>query len=45
MATYFETGEENFPKNVSMEKAKVVRETIKEIEGLTNEPQLLKLNL
>ncbi len=45
MAIYFETGEEDFPKRVSLEKAKVVRETIMEIERLKNEPELMKLNL
>jgi HEAT repeat protein len=43
-AKYFETEEEGFPRNLSRQKAKLVRETIKEIEASTDEPKLIFLN-
>ncbi|MCF7957364.1 MAG: DUF6288 domain-containing protein, partial [Phycisphaerae bacterium] len=43
-AKYFETGEEGFPRSLSRQKAKLVRETIKEIEASTDEPKLTYLN-
>ena len=43
-AKYFETEEEGFPRTLSRRKAKLVRETIKEIETSTDEPKLIFLN-
>ena len=37
----FEDGEENFPRHLSLGKAKLVRETIKAIESSTDEPELI----
>ena len=44
-ASYFENGETNFPKKLSQDKAKVVRETIEKITASTNAPKLKTLNL
>jgi hypothetical protein len=43
-AKYFETAEEGFPRNLSRQKAALVRETIKEINASTDEPKLIFLN-
>jgi hypothetical protein len=43
-AQYFENGEENFPRQLSLGKAKLVRETIKAIEASTEEPELIPLD-
>ena len=40
----FEDGEENFPRHLSLGKAKLVRETIKAIESSTDEPELIPLS-
>ena len=45
MAADFEDGEEGFPGRLSKEKAKVVRDTIEEIKGATDKPQLIELKL
>ncbi|MEM9702492.1 MAG: acetylesterase, partial [Planctomycetota bacterium] len=42
-AVYFETEERNFPKKLSREKARIVREAINEIEASTQEPVLVSL--
>ena len=44
-ADYFENNEEDFPKNMSLIKAKEVRATIKEIQAMTEKPELIKLGL
>ncbi len=41
--TYFEKEEKDFPKHLSLGKAKVVRETIKAIQGTRIKPTLIKL--
>jgi hypothetical protein len=43
LAYYFEKEEKDFPKNLSLQKANSVRETIKAIEASTNAPRLIKL--
>ena len=43
-AKYFENGEKNFPRQLSLGKAKLLRETIKAIEASTDEPELIPLN-
>jgi len=43
-ANYFENEEKNFPRHLSLGKAKVVRETIKAIEASTDKPRLIYLN-
>ena len=43
-AKYFETEEKGFPRSLSRQKAKIVRQTIKEIEISTDEPKLIFLN-
>ncbi|MCA8987598.1 MAG: HEAT repeat domain-containing protein [Planctomycetaceae bacterium] len=40
----FEDGEEDFPGKLSLEKAKLVRETIEEIRASTTRPPLVKLS-
>jgi len=40
---YFENEEEDFPKNLSLQKAEMVREAIHEIRKLTDKPELRKL--
>lgn len=42
---YFEQGEVNFPKKLSLDKANVVREAIAKIQSSTEKPELLELNL
>jgi len=42
-AAYFENGEEDFPKWASIVKAEAVRKTIKEIEAMTEKPELIEL--
>ncbi len=43
-AKYFENGEENFPRHLSLGKAKLVRETIRAIEASSDEPKLIPLD-
>jgi hypothetical protein len=43
-AKYFENGEKDFPRHLSLGKAKLVRETIEVIEASTDEPELIPLN-
>lgn len=43
--TYFENGEESFPKHVSLKKAKALKEFIAEIKTFSEMPELIKLNL
>jgi len=43
-AEYFENGERNFPRRLSLGKARLVRETIKAIEASTDEPELIPLS-
>jgi hypothetical protein len=40
----FEDGEKNFPRHLSLGKAKLVRETINAIESSTDKPELIPLN-
>ena len=42
---YFEGGEVNFPKALSLQKAEAVRKTIQEIKALTEKPELVELGL
>jgi hypothetical protein len=42
---YFENEEDDFPKKMSLEKAKMVRDAIEEIKKLTDKPQLIELGL
>ena len=42
-AKYFDKGEEGYPRNLSLDKAKLVRETIKEIQNSTDKPKLMYL--
>lgn len=42
-AVYFETTEEDFPRKLGKEKAKVVREAIKRIQASTQRPELIQL--
>ena len=44
-ALYFENDEEDFPKDMSLEKAKMVRDAIAEIKQRTDKPELVELNL
>ena len=43
-AKYFENEEQNFPKHLSKEKAKVVREAIAEIEASMKRPKLVPIS-
>ncbi|MCX6857424.1 MAG: DUF6288 domain-containing protein [Verrucomicrobia bacterium] len=43
LAHYFEKEEQDFPKNLGLQKANSVRETIKAIESSTETPELVKL--
>ncbi|MGQ9564339.1 MAG: DUF6288 domain-containing protein [Thermogutta sp.] len=43
LAERYEKGEPNFPKRLSLEKAKVVRETIQAIEAATERPELISI--
>jgi hypothetical protein len=42
-ANYFENEETNFPKKMSQDKARIVRETIRRIEASPNKPELIYL--
>jgi hypothetical protein len=42
-ADYFENGEKNFPRNLSLDKARVVRETIRAIEASNEYPELIRI--
>jgi len=42
-AEYFEQREKGFPRRLSLQKAKLVRETIKKIEGSNEKPELIRL--
>ena len=42
---YFENEEQDFPKHLSLEKAKLVREAIIEIKQRTDKPDLVELGL
>ena len=42
---YFEHDEKDFPKDLSLKKAEMVREAIREIQALTDKPELRELNL
>ena len=44
VAKYFENEEEDFPRQLSLGKAKCVRETMAAIEASTDEPKLIRLN-
>jgi hypothetical protein len=43
-ADFFENDEQDFPRRLSLGKARLVRETINAIEASTEEPQLIYLN-
>jgi hypothetical protein len=43
LAHYFEKEEKDFPKNLGLQKANSVRDTIKAIASSTETPQLTKL--
>ena len=43
IADYFENDEENFPRKLSLEKAKVVREAIRAIEASDEYPELIRI--
>ena len=43
LADYFEKEEKDFPKNLGLQKANSVRDTIKAIESSTETPRLIKL--
>jgi hypothetical protein len=43
LADYFEREEKDFPKNLGLQKANSVRDTIKAIESSTETPRLIKL--
>ena len=43
LAKYFDAGEVDFPKSMSLEKAKVVRDTIETIKASTDMPELKSL--
>jgi hypothetical protein len=40
---YFENEEPDFPRELSLAKAKLLRNTIKEIEASKDEPKLIEL--
>jgi hypothetical protein len=42
---YFENEEQDFPRNLSLQKAEMVRQTIREIREMTDKPELVELNL
>jgi len=44
LAERFEQGEPGFPKHLSLEKAAVVRDTIRAIETATEQPELIHIN-
>jgi hypothetical protein len=43
IADYFENEEENFPRHLSLRKAKVIRETIRAIEASNEYPELTRI--
>jgi len=43
IADRFERGEKNFPRKLSLQKAKVVRETIRAIEASQEHPELMRI--
>ena len=43
-AEYFENEEEDFPKKLSLNKARIVRETIAKIQASKDKPKLTGLN-
>ena len=43
IADRFEKGEENFPRKLSLGKAKVVRETIRAIQASDEYPELMRV--
>jgi hypothetical protein len=43
IADYFENDEENFPRKLSLEKARVVRETMRAIEASDDYPELIRI--
>jgi hypothetical protein len=43
IADYFEKGEKGFPRELSLQKAQCVRETIRAIEASTDSPELIRL--
>jgi hypothetical protein len=43
IADYFENDERDFPRKLSLEKAKVVRETIRAIEYSDEHPELIRI--
>ncbi len=45
VAHYFENEEEDFPKNLSLQKAEAVRQAIRDIQEMTEKPELRELNL
>jgi hypothetical protein len=45
VASYFENGEPDFPKRLSLDKAKAVRETIEFIEASKDRPKLIHLQI
>jgi hypothetical protein len=42
---YFENEEQDFPRELSLQKAEMVRQTIREIQKMTDKPELVELNL
>jgi hypothetical protein len=44
IAASFEAGEENFPKRLSLDKAKMIRDAIEAINASTESPQLIRVN-
>lgn len=42
---YFKNEEQDFPKKLSLEKAKIVEQTIAIIKASTDEPKLIKINI
>ncbi|MCF7958596.1 MAG: acetylesterase, partial [Phycisphaerae bacterium] len=42
-AKYFENGEKDYPRSLSLGKAKLVRETIREIKASVDKPRLIYL--
>jgi hypothetical protein len=43
IGNYFEKEEKDFPKNLALQKAKCVRETIQVIEASTETPELIRI--
>jgi hypothetical protein len=44
IADYFENDEEDFPRNLGLEKAKVIRETIRAINASDEYPELIRID-